>query len=59
MTKYSPVKDPNIRFTNKFVVIETILLRQYAPIAFQKIPTEKKVKPTALRESISKILISH
>ena len=50
--KYPPEKDPNIRITNKFEGIEPILLRINAPTAFQQIPTEKKVKLTALRKSI-------
>ena len=37
--------------------MEPILLKKIAPKAFQKIPTEKKVKLTALRKSISKYLI--
>ena len=52
--KYPPVKDPNIRIIDKFKGIEPILLRKIAPVAFQKIPTEKKVKLTALRKSIWK-----
>ena len=56
--KYPPEKEPNIRITNKFVGIEPILLRKNAPIAFQKIPTVKKVKLTALRKSIWKVLIN-
>ena len=35
--------------------IEPILIRKNAPIAFQKIPTVKKVKLIALRKSILKI----
>ena len=56
--KYPPVKDPNIRIIIKFIGIEPILLRKNAPAAFQKIPTEKKVKLIALRKSILKILIN-
>ena len=56
--KYPPEKDPNIRITNKFVGIEPILLRRNAPAAFQQIPTEKKVKLTALRKSIPYIFIN-
>tara|TARA_Y100000991_G_scaffold31743_1_gene20309 strand:+ start:556 stop:975 length:420 start_codon:yes stop_codon:yes gene_type:complete len=37
------------------VGIEPILIRKNAPIAFQKIPTVKKVKLIALRKSILKI----
>ena len=47
-----------MRINNKFEGIDPILLRKNAPIAFQKIPTEKKVKLTALRKSILKILIN-
>ena len=41
--KYPPVKDPKIRINNKLVGMIPILLRKNAPIAFQKIPTVKKV----------------
>ena len=56
--KYPPVNEPIIRIPNKFVGIKPILLKKNAPIAFQKIPTEKNVKLTALTKSISKILIN-
>ena len=36
-----------------------ILLKKNAPIAFQKIPTVKKVKLIALRKSILKIFINN
>ena len=57
--KYPPVNDPNNRIINRFVGMDPILLRKNEPIAFQKIPTEKKVKLTALRKSIPKILINN
>ena len=47
-----------MRISSKSVGIDPILLRDNAPIAFQKIPTEKKVKLTAPRKSIRKILIN-
>tara|TARA_S200000501_G_scaffold19929_1_gene17749 strand:- start:828 stop:1100 length:273 start_codon:yes stop_codon:yes gene_type:complete len=40
------------------VGISSFLLRKKAPIAFQKIPTVKKVNLTALRKSILKVLIN-
>ena len=57
--KYPPEKDPKTRITNKFIGIVPILLRKNAPIAFQNIPTVKKVKLIALRKSILKILINN
>ena len=56
--RYPPVKEPNIRMTNKFIGKEPIRLKKNAPIAFQKIPTVKKVELTALRKSILKVLIN-
>ena len=56
--KYPPVKEPNIRIANKLTGMVPILIKKNAPIAFQKMPTVKKVVPTALRKSILKVLIN-
>lgn len=52
------MKDPNISINNIFTGTTPILLRKNAPIAFQKIPTVKKVRLIARRKSISKVLIN-
>ena len=56
--KYPPKNEPNIRVANKFIGIEPNRLSKNAPIAFQKIPTVKKVELTALRKSILKVFIN-
>ena len=55
--KYPPVKEPIINSANIFEGTEPILVKETAPIKFQKIPTEKNVKLIARRKSISKVFI--
>ena len=57
--KKPPTKDPNISTINKFGGIDPILVKEIAPTAFQKIPTVKNVKLTALRKSIPYVLINN
>ena len=55
--KYPPVKEPIINSANIFEGTEPILVKETAPIKFQKIPTVKNVKLIARRKSIPKVLI--
>ena len=57
--KNPPIKEPSI---NKIIILKEkslLLLKNIAPTAFQKIPTVKKVKLTALRKSIPKVVINN
>ena len=53
--KYPPVKEPTINNSNIFEGTDPILLKNIAPVKFQKIPTVKNVKLMARRKSISKV----
>ena len=55
--KYPPVNEPIINIIDIFEGIVPILLKNIAPVKFQKIPTEKNVKLIALRKSIPKVFI--
>ena len=55
--KYPPVKEPIINTINIFEGTDPILVKNSAPIKFQKIPTVKNVKLIARRKSISKVFI--
>ena len=55
--KYPPVKEPIIKAINIFEGTYPILVKNSAPIKFQKIPTVKNVKLIARRKSISKVFI--
>ena len=54
---YPPVKEPITNSVNIFGGIDPILLKKIAPVKFQKIPTEKKVKLIARRKSILNVFI--
>ena len=55
--KTPPKKEPSVNKISKFRGTDSILNKHNAPIAFQKIPTLKKVNRIALRKSIPKVLI--
>ena len=55
--KYPPVKEPIINIINISKGTDPILVKETAPIKFQKIPTVKNVKLIARRKSISKVFI--
>ena len=55
--KYPPVKEPINNIINKFEETDSILIKETAPIKFQKIPKVKNVKLIARRKSIPKVLI--
>ena len=55
--KYPPVKEPIINKTNMFEGTDPILIKEIAPVKFQKIPTEKNVNLIARRKSIPKVFI--
>ena len=55
--KYPPVKEPIINSINIFEGTDPILVKETAPVKFQKIPTVKNVKLIARRKSISKVFI--
>ena len=55
--KYPPEKEPIINIINIFEGTNPILVKETAPIKFQKIPTVKNVKLIARRKSISKVFI--
>ena len=55
--KYPPKKEPIINITSIFVGNNPILLKNIAPVKFQKIPTVKNVKLIARRKSILKVFI--
>ena len=54
---YPPVKEPIINSNNIFVGSDPNLLKNIAPVKFQKIPTVRNVKLTARIKSISKVFI--
>ena len=56
--KYPPVNEPIINIINIFEGTDPILVKETAPIKFQKIPTVKNVKLIARRKSISKVFIN-
>ena len=55
--KYPPVNEPTISSISKFEGTGPTLLKNIAPVKFQKIPTVKNVKLTARRKSIPKVFI--
>ena len=55
--KYPPKKEPIINIINISEGTDPILVKEIAPIRFQKIPTVKNVKLIARRKSISKVFI--
>ena len=55
--KYPPVKEPTINNSNIFEGTDPILLKNIAPVKFQKMPTVKNVKQIARRKSIWKVFI--
>ena len=55
--KYPPVKEPINNNNNMFEGSDPILLKNIAPVKFQKIPTVKNVKLMARRKSIPKVFI--
>ena len=55
--KYPPVKEPIINAINIFEGTHPILIKETAPIKFQKIPTVKNVILIARRKSNSKVFI--
>ena len=55
--KNPPEKEPIINNINIFKGIEAMLIKQIAPVKFQKIPTVMNVKLIARRKSIPKVLI--
>ena len=55
--KNPPVKEPNIKTSNKLNGTDPILAKKTAPTKFQKIPTVKNVILIARRKSIWKVFI--
>ena len=55
--KYPPEKEPIINIINISRGTDPILVKETAPIKFQKIPTVKNVILIARRKSISKVFI--
>ena len=55
--KYPPEKEPTTNNTNIFKGNVPTLVKNIAPVKFQKIPTVKNVKLIARRKSIPKVFI--
>ena len=55
--KYPPVKEPTSNNIRIFEGTDPILIKEIAPVKFQKIPTVKNVKLMARRKSIPKVFI--
>ena len=55
--KKPPEKEPNINNNNVSKGTDPILLKNIAPVKFQKIPTVRNVKLIARRKSIPKVFI--